>query len=146
MNDSSETRLYLAGPFFNEEEIRNVEYAESVLSRRGISFFSPMRHDAEAEHGTAEWARQLFEMDVNELRKADAVAALYYGNYGDTGTAWECGYAAAIGKPVVLVHVREGGDSNLMMHCGCTSNIRLADLETYEFRAMPVYAFEGKMF
>ncbi len=146
MSKNTNKQVYLAGPFFNEDEIRNIEYAESVLAKRGFSFFSPMRHDADAEPGTTEWARQLFTMDVEEIRRADMVVALYYGAAGDTGTAWECGYAAAIGKSVVLVHVKEAGDSNLMMHCGCTTNIRLADLETYDFRTMPVHAFEGKMY
>ncbi len=146
MDDCAGMRIYLAGPFFNEEEIRNVEYAEAVLAKRGFSFFSPMRHDADAEKGTTEWARQLFEMDVEEIRKADAVVALYYGASGDTGTAWECGYAAALGKPVVLVHVKEDGDSNLMMHCGCRTNIRLKDLADYDLRSMPVYEFRGKMY
>ena len=138
--------IYLAGPFFNDVEIRNIEYAEKILAERGFSVFSPMRHDAEGEHGTPIWAHRIFEMDREEIVKADVIAALYYGAKGDTGTAWECGYACAIGKPVVLVHVLPDSDSNLMMHCGCTTNIRLRDLRVYDFEAMPVFEFEGSMF
>ena len=105
-----------------------------------------MRHKVDAEEGTPEWANKIFELDRGEIDKADAVAALYYGSNGDTGTAWECGYAAAKGIPVVLVHMRQDGDSNLMMHCGCRTNIRLKDLADYDLRSMPVYEFRGKMY
>ena len=138
--------IYLAGPFFNETEIKTVEYAETVLAQRGFSVFSPMRHSADGVCGTVAWAHKTFEMDKSEIEKADAVVALYTGSNSDTGTAWECGYAAAIGTPVILVHVQEGASSNLMLHCGCTTNIGLHDLETYDFDALPVYEFEGEMF
>ena len=70
---------------------------------------------------------------------------LYYGNYSDTGTAWECGYAFAKGKPVILVHVNDEADSNLMMHCGCHSNIRLKELGDYDFKTLPIYEYSGAM-
>jgi nucleoside 2-deoxyribosyltransferase len=105
-----------------------------------------MRHGSDAEPGSAGWAGQLFEMDTAEIKKADLVAALYYGSNSDSGTAWECGYAYSIGKPVVVVHVDRNADSNIMVHCGCTTNIYLEDLADYDFDEMPVYKFEGKMF
>lgn len=139
--------IYLAGPFFNEEEIKNIEYAERVLKERGLPFFSPMRAlFEEAEQGTPEWARLVFNKDVEEIEKADAVVTLYYGSNGDTGTAWECGYAFSLGKPVILVHAKKEGDSNLMMHCGCTTNIFLEDLASFDFESMPVFEYKGKMF
>ena len=138
-------RIYLAGPFFSEAQIKNVEYAESVLAKRGLDVFSPMRHTVDAPEGTSEWARGIFELDRNQIEKADAVLALYYGANSDTGTAWECGYAYALGKPVILVHV-ENADSNLMMHCGCRTNIELSGLESFDFAEMPVFDYEGKMY
>lgn len=139
-------KVYLAGPFFNETEIRNIEYAESVIAKKGFAVFSPMRHDVDARKGTTEWAHKVFESDRDEIDRADLVVALYYGSNGDTGTAWECGYASAAGTPVLLVHVNEDASSNLMMHCGCTSNIFLKNLEDYDFNTMPVYEFEGEMY
>ena len=139
-------RIYLAGPFFNETEIKNVEYAEKTLEKKGLSYFSPMRHSSDLESGTTGWAYDIFETDKTEIEKADAVVALYYGSESDSGTAWECGYAAARGIPVVLVHVEKDGDSNLMMHCGAYTNIYLEDLEDFDFVSMPVLEYEGKMF
>ena len=138
--------VYIAGPFFNENEIRHIQYTEELLTGKGISFFSPMRHEERTEEpGTPAWARKLFEMDRAAIDDCDAVLVLYYGNYSDTGTAWECGYAYAKGKPVILVHAG-GEDSNLMMHCGCRTNITLEDLPAFDFDFMPVYEYSGKMF
>ena len=139
-------KIYLAGPFFNESEIRNIECAERILKEKGLEYFSPMRHEERTEEpGTSAWARKLFEMDRKAIEEADALVALYYGNYSDTGTAWECGYAYAKGKPVILVHVNAEADSNLMMHCGCRANISLQELKEYDFCAMPKREYSGKM-
>ena len=138
-------RIYIAGPFFNETEISNIETAEAVLARRGYEYFSPMRHTVDEEPGSVAWARGIFEMDRENLDASDVIVMLYYGNYSDSGTAWECGYAYAKGIPVVLVHV-DDADSNLMLHIGSTTNVRMEDLETYDFDALPRYEYEGKMF
>lgn len=138
--------IYLASPFFNDTEVKNIEYVESVLEDKGLAYFSPMRHSVDGKPGTPEWAHKVFNVDKGEIEKADAVVALYYGNTSDSGTAWECGYAYSIGKPVVLVHIDRDGDSNLMMHCGCWTNIYLDELKDYNFETMPVYEYEGKMF
>ena len=137
--------VYIAGPFFNETEIKNIEYVESVLGEHGISYFSPMRHTVDAQVGTLDWAYKIFELDRTEILKADSVVAVYYGSEGDTGTAWECGYAAANGIPVILVHVNADNGSNLMLNCGSTTNIALEDIINYDFDNLPVYEFEGDM-
>ena len=116
------------------------------LKEKGLEFFSPMRHEERTEKpGTSAWAHKLFEMDRAAIEDADALVVLYYGNYSDTGTAWECGYAFAKGKPVILVYVDADADSNLMMHCGCRANISLQDLKDYDFDTMPKSEYEGKM-
>ncbi len=139
-------KVYLASPFFNEEELKNVEYVEGLLSEKGLPYYSPMRRENTGEPGTLEWAYDIYEADKTEIDNADVVVALCYGNYGDSGTSWECGYAVGIGKPVILVHVDRDGDSNLMMHCGSRTNIYLDELADYDFYSMPVHEFTGKMF
>ena len=104
-----------------------------------------MRHGVYAEEGTPQWAQELFESDTAAIKEVDAVVAVYYGSNGDTGTAWDCGYAAQLGIPIVLVHVNEDGDSNLKMHVSATTNIYLKDLESYDFNSMPVYEYSGKV-
>ena len=49
-------KIYLAGPFFNETEVRNIEYAEQILKEKGLEYFSPMRHEERTEEpGTSAW-------------------------------------------------------------------------------------------
>ena len=86
-------KVYLASPFFNNEEIRNVATAEEILRRKGLDVYSPREHEDRAEAGTREWSENIFAMDVTAIKEADIVVMLYYGNYSDSGTAWECGYA-----------------------------------------------------
>ena len=144
-SQSSTPSVYLASPFFNETELANVQYAESVLDERGIPYYSPRSYKAQGEAGSLEWAHEIYEVDRQRIETADVVVALYYGSNGDTGTAWECGYATAIGKPVVLVHVDKANGSNLMLNCSSTTNITLDELAEYDFAKMPAYEFDGEM-
>lgn len=107
-------KIYLASPFFNDEELEYVCEAEQVLANKGLDVYSPMRHEDRDEKRTAAWSVKTFMKDVEAINKADAVVMLYHGNYSDSGTAWECGFAYALNKPVIVVHL--GGPSNLMVH------------------------------
>ena len=137
--------IYIAGPFFNQNELDIIQEIEKILSRRGILYFSPRLHDdPEHEPQTAEWSRTIFGMDRDAIDASDVVLVVYHGNYSDTGTAWECGYASAKGKPVVVVHL--GDSSNLMVHESAVANITVEELEQYDFRKMEEKRYNGKMF
>lgn len=138
-------KVYLAGPFFNETELANIKRAEEILEKRGFTVFSPRKIEIRGHGamGTVTWARETFENDRKMIDAADVVVMMYYGAYSDSGTAWECGYAFATHKPVVVVHL--GENSNLMVHEGCHSNIFLDSLEDYDFEQMPVYDYTGPM-
>lgn len=139
-------KIYLASPFFNDEELKNVEKAEEILMKRGFQVFSPRLNEVRTDENTqsALWSKETFMNDRRFIDWADAVVMLYYGGYSDSGTAWECGYAYGTHTPVVVVHL--GNDSNLMVHEGCHSNIKLDDLDTYDFDKMPSLPYNGKMF
>ena len=139
-------KIYLASPFFNEEELKNVQNAEEILMNRGFQVFSPRLNEVRTDENTqsALCSKETFMNDKRFIDWADAVVMLYYGGYSDSGTAWECGYAYGTNTPVVVVHL--GDDSNLMVHEGCHSNIRLDDLVTYDFEKMPSLPYNGKMF
>ena len=138
-------KIYLASPFFNEKELENVKYAENVLTSRGFEVFSPRLNEVRDtdEVGTRLWSVDTFNNDKKFIHWADIVVMLYYGAYSDSGTAWECGYAYGINKPVIVVQL--GENSNLMVHEGCHSNITLKDLETYDFDKIPPKYYKGKM-
>ncbi|MGN0462918.1 MAG: nucleoside 2-deoxyribosyltransferase [Ruminococcus sp.] len=139
-------KIYLASPFFNEEELKNVEKAEEILMKRGFQVFSPRLNEVRTDENTqsALWSKETFMNDKRFIDWADAVVMLYYGGYSDSGTAWECGYAYGTHTPVVVVHL--GNDSNLMVHEGSHSNIKLEDLAKYDFNKMPALPYNGKMF
>ena len=139
-------KIYLASPFFNENELENVRIAEKILTERGFSLFSPRLNEVRTDENTQQswWSKETFMNDKKFIDWADVVVMLYYGGYSDSGTAWECGYAYGTNTPVVVVQL--GEDSNLMVHEGCHSNINLEELKTYDFEMLPTKPYKGKMF
>ena len=138
--------IYLASPFFNDEELKNVEKAEKILMSRGFNVFSPRLNEIRTDENTQQswWSKETFMNDRRFIDWADVVVMLYYGGYSDSGTAWECGYAFGTNTPVVVVHL--GKDSNLMIHEGCHSNITMDELENYDFDMIPHKPYKVKMF
>lgn len=138
-------KIYLASPFFNEEENAWVENTEKILRDRGFDVFSPRENEVRDAYsvGTIGWAYDTFYEDVTAIDNCDVVVMLYHGNYSDSGTAWECGYAYATDKPVICVQI--GDLSNLMVHCSALANITLEELKTYDFEKMPWIDYTGAM-
>lgn len=144
----SNLKIYLASPFFNDYELECVQRAEEILFARGLQVFSPRLNEVRgAEDNQALWSKETFLNDRRFIDWADVVVMLYHGNYSDSGTAWEAGYACGTHTPVVVVHVGKGDcGSNLMVHEGCHTNITLEELKSYDFDALPSKPYEGKMF
>ncbi len=139
-------KIYLASPFFCEKETEVLGKVENILKARGLDVFSPREHEVrEGNVGKPEWSKATFNNDKTALDWCDVVVMLYWGNYSDSGTAWECGYAYATKKPVLVVQL--GELSNLMVHEGSHANLMsLEELEKYDFDTMPKKEFTGKMF
>lgn len=98
------TKIYLASPLFTEHEREQVATHANYLRSRGYEVYVPMEHQIEGAWDLTnhEWARKVFEEDVKAIKECDEVHCLYYGLYSDSGTAWECGFAYGINKPVRL--------------------------------------------
>lgn len=98
-------KIYLASPLFTEFERENVKAVASYLRSKGHSVYVPMEHSIENawDYSNHEWAQMVFDEDVKAIRECDEVHCIYYGLYSDSGTAWECGFAYALGKPVELI-------------------------------------------
>jgi len=138
-------RVYLASPFFNENEINHVKLVEDILKSKGLQVFSPMKNQMEGlQAGERHWSIETFMNDVKFIKWSEIVVAIYHGNYSDSGTAWEMGYAYATDKPVITIHV--GDSSNLMVHEGSHANLTLKELADYDFKNLPSSFFEGEMF
>ncbi|MFI3210186.1 MAG: nucleoside 2-deoxyribosyltransferase [Peptostreptococcaceae bacterium] len=139
-------KIYLASPFFNELEIQRVEEVQRILVEKGFEVFSPKEHqfDKEFEIGSSAWSLATFNNDKKFIDWAEIMVAVYDGNYSDSGTAWEIGYAYGTQKPIVIVHV--GETSNLMIHEGSHASLTIDELKEYDFNKMPSKKYTGKMF
>jgi nucleoside 2-deoxyribosyltransferase len=131
--------IYLAGPFFNEREADLNKQAKTILRNRGFNVFVPQEHfvsDGE-NMPNDQWGKAVFEMDREALKNSEYVVALYDGMYSDSGTAWELGYAYALGCKILVVCLTED-KSSLMIVNGCTSVIDgIAGLRTFDFDSFP---------
>lgn len=135
-------KIYLASPFFNPAEIERVDKVKEILDSKGLEVFSPKEHQSpDLEFGSKEWREKTFHNDVGHINWCDCVVAIICnGNYDDSGTAWELGYAYATGKPVILVNFT-GEAINLMiadsLHALITSYEELKDYDFREFKTIP---------
>lgn len=98
------SKIYLASPLFTEYERQQVAMTAQALRNDGDEVYVPMEHTIPNALGmtNAEWGKAVFQEDVRAIRECDMVVCIYYGLYSDSGTAWECGFAYGIGKPVGL--------------------------------------------
>ncbi len=138
-------KIYLASPFFTDEETLVVATVENILRRRGYEVFSPREHEVRSgvKVGTPKWSKEMFLMDVNAILDCDVMVMLYHGNYSDSGTAWEAGFAYGSCTPTVVVQL--GDLSNIMVHSGSEININFEDLYTYDFDTTPERIYTGNM-
>jgi|SRR6516165_9305336 nucleoside 2-deoxyribosyltransferase len=119
------TKIYLAGPLFTlAEQGFNAEIAR-FLEGQGFEVWLPQEHEPRSK-----MAKAIFDMDVEALDWADIVVACMDGPDPDSGTAWECGYAYAKGKPIVgyRTDFRISGDTE-----GAPYNLMLSESATARF-------------
>jgi nucleoside 2-deoxyribosyltransferase len=98
-------RVYLAGPdvFFKEAPARAAMLKE-LCAQYGLEGVHPLDGPSPAGVSKLEDARQIFEADVRMIRSCQGVIANmipFRGPSADVGTAWEMGFAAALGLPVI---------------------------------------------
>ncbi len=98
MRGGDRLNVYLAGPLFTAAERDfNVALARR-LETLGHRVFLPQR-DVPPVRG-APRTRRLYDGCLRGLRASDVVVAVCDGATADDGTAWEIGYAVALGKSV----------------------------------------------
>lgn len=104
--------VYLAGPFFNLQQLWLIEQARSSLMGMGLAVFSPY-HDV--GRGSAE---DVVDKDLQGIQETSLVLALVDGL--DSGTIYEIGYARAINHPVIVYSESESQENLKMMEgSGC---------------------------
>jgi len=133
--------IYLAGPLFTQAEREwNVRIAAG-LREAGFTVILPQERAEEVIQPDAPLpVRLLYEYALDGIQEADVVVAILDGSDPDSGTSFECGYAHAIGRPLIGLRtdIRLGGDDpaynvNLMLSQAvqafvCTASTDLQEL------------------
>jgi nucleoside 2-deoxyribosyltransferase len=112
-------QIYLAAPLFSEAEKNfNLAIAKLILENcPDVKMFLPQ---AIAYKNS----QQIFEDCQKGVASSNIILAVMDGADADSGTCWECGYAYALKKPIILLRtdIRNSGDSggfNAML-LGCS--------------------------
>jgi nucleoside 2-deoxyribosyltransferase len=100
-------KVYLAAPLFSDAERAYNLLIRDLLERQGYPVYLPQ----ETGEGLARPERDgtIFRSHVAALDDASCVVAVCDGADTDSGTAWEIGYAAAKGIPVIALSTDRRG-------------------------------------
>lgn len=135
--------VYLASPFFNDSEISAMNDVKDVLENvHDLDVFAPYEHqNKHLQFGSMEWREATYTGDVAGILGSDIVVAVINGNYMDSGTAWEVGFAVAVGIPVIVVNV--GKEVNLMIANSLTAYLDdIEELKKYDFETLPAKPYK----
>ncbi|MFR0689169.1 nucleoside 2-deoxyribosyltransferase [Enterobacterales bacterium AE_CKDN230030158-1A_HGKHYDSX7] len=114
-------KLYLAGPdVFLPDAFEQGERLKALCAEFGVQGLYPLDHSVpEGIVEPVEQARWIYQANLELIRQADAVLANlnpFRGAEPDSGTAFELGYAAALGKPL-FGYIDEGGSCAERLPC-----------------------------
>ena len=131
-------KVYLASPFFNDKEVKDMEDVKNILREKGLDVFAPFENqNKHLEFGSMEWREATFKSDMDAIYDCDVMVAILDGNYSDSGSAFECGVCHQIGKPLIIVNLHNK-EINLMIAQSLHAVINsLEELEKYDFNEMP---------
>lgn len=92
MNSSQSIDFYIAGPLFNIYEQVFQQQIEAAIADLGSTFL-PQRDCPQDEE-------KIFSSCLDALQRSRYIVANLSGVDSDSGTAFEVGYAYALGKPI----------------------------------------------
>ena len=113
-------KVYIASPFFNEEQLKPVIELEELLDELGVQFHSPrqvgvLKEMTEEQRGQV--AGNMFDSNIYQMDKANIIIAIL--DSPDSGTAFEHGYfyrAWSRGERVGIITLKTNGTRlNIMM-------------------------------
>jgi len=118
-------KVYLSAPIFTQAERQWNRRLAAALQVQfpGAAVVLPQDFRVEDRYNDRRAFASLFRKCLDELASADAAVAVLDGPDADSGTAFELGYAAARGVPIIGVRTdfRPGQDrgTNLMIGRAC---------------------------
>lgn len=96
-------RVYLAAPLFSEAERGFNTSIARFLSTHLFDVHLPQEAGDDSDMRDVREQERLFLYNKSALEDADFIVAIIEGADADSGTAWEMGYAFALGKPVIAL-------------------------------------------
>ncbi|EJS58517.1 hypothetical protein ICE_01926 [Bacillus cereus BAG1X1-2] len=143
-------RVFIAGPFFNDEQINRIKRLENALGNNPFvaDIFSARFYQHEhLTFGSTEWRTVVFHNDLKYLRRADVVVAIHDFVNGcvDSGTAFELGYAYAFQKPIILIKEKESIPNLMLIESLHAYLANIEDIVTYDFINMPRIPYKGPL-
>lgn len=107
------SKVYLAGPFFNEEQRTTMTRIENLCKYFHVEFFSPRLECMCPPDADKDTRMSAFYMNVTNIDLAKYVLARI--DDFDPGTIWEVGYAYKAEIPTYAFTTVEGRGLNLML-------------------------------
>lgn len=119
MKVKERTSVYTAAGWFNPTQDADLTKIESIIDARSdwLDIKSPRRIFVCKPDDPQDVQERVFQGNLEHIRNVDFVLASTVGPKVDSGTIWECGYAHAVGTPIVYICVNlpSGGKFNLML-------------------------------
>jgi len=152
-------KVYIASPFFNEEQLERVKTIEKLLTSHDVEYFSPRRDTCVKPDSSDKERKLAFSDNLEAIRSSHFIIAVTDGK--DVGTMFEAGYAFAEHVPI-LYFAETLGDRpfNLMLAMSgyfriCKSREQLdksifnisnaASFDEYAMQAEKEKSFEGEI-
>lgn len=143
------SQIYLAGPFFSEEQVERIQRIEQALEDNTTvsTFYSPRHHqESDYEMFSAGWAQEVYQRDMTEVTDAQAVVAIldFENQTIDPGTAYELGVATMLNKPIIIFQ-EETVPVNLMVTESLHAYLKNdREIQQYDFEKMPKHVYIGE--
>jgi len=101
--NNDDVMVYIAAPFFTEEQLRVVMRVEAALFALGIKFYSPRADGVLKDMDPEEQAssrRRIFDLNIANMNACTHTVACV--EHKDSGTTFEIGFQCASKKPIIL--------------------------------------------
>ena len=123
-------KIYLSGPLFTQVERQWNRRLATALEKHipDTEVFLPQDIKFEGAYNRPEHYQHIYDRCLEMVKEADMMVAVLDGADADSGTAYEMGYARALGVPIIGVRTdyrksQERG-LNLMLARGCDELLR----------------------
>lgn len=102
-------KVYMCGPFGKKAELKKwAEYLEQACGVEIVSRWLSVSHDGDGDGDNTPFELRMFaNEDIEDIERCDLVVAMTGQGGVSGGRHWECGYAQAKGKSVILVGTPE---------------------------------------